>query len=374
MLKYYDLPVIDAHWHIKDEFSKDLKEILEAMRDIHTNNNLQACNILSVPSWDDSNILQNLICILYKALHNSDTFAFGGLDYHLPGLNKETFDFCGQCEKLMKMGFDGIKFIESKPIVRKTIGDIPYSAELYDGLFEYLEGKKIPILWHVADPEYFWNADLIPEWAVKVGMFYGSGQYPKKEEFYLEVEEILNKHPGLKIIFAHMYFFSADLERADRFLSKWPNISFDITPGVDTYEDFYNRTSDWRDFFIKYQDRIVFGTDSGWDSDQSLSVMVEFSKQKSDWIRKFLESSEEFDMFDIRTRGIGLQRDVLEKIYCTNFIRFAGVNSKKVDVPKIVSYCKYIKGLIEDSTQINFKKELLERIKFIEDELPNINH
>jgi len=363
-----------------DQLSKDIKTVMDTIRSIHISSGLKAINLLSIPCINEyePQILQNLICIAYKAIYNTDTYAFGGLDYYLPGLSCETYDFRGQGERLIELGFDGIKFIESKPYVRKAIGDIPFTSEIYEGLFTYLEERSIPILWHAADPGYFWDADLVPHWAVERGMFYGTGEYMSKEAYYKEVEDVLSKHPGLNIIFAHFFFLSADMERADRFLDKWPNICFDVTPGVDMYEDFYTRSSDWRDFFIRHQDRIIFGTDTGYDieNDPPAPAMVQFGKKKSNWVRRFLEDDESFTMFDslnIMTRGIGLEEEALEKIYHANFMRFAGSVPIKVSIPGVMNYLYYIKNKIEGSRQIAGKNELLGRISSIEDELRDIN-
>ena len=43
-----------------------------------------------------------------------------------------------------------------------------------------------------------------------------------KEELYAEVDEVLRRHPNLRVIFAHFYFLSADLPRAARFFDAHP--------------------------------------------------------------------------------------------------------------------------------------------------------
>lgn len=58
MSDYIDLPVIDAHMHIMDDFSKDPRSIMETIRDMHERNHLKACNLLSIPSIDDQQIPQ----------------------------------------------------------------------------------------------------------------------------------------------------------------------------------------------------------------------------------------------------------------------------------------------------------------------------
>ena len=67
------------------------------------------------------------------------------------------------------------------------------------------------------------------------GWFWGDGNFPTTQELYSQIDDILNRHPRLKVVFAHFYFMSADVEGSRVFLDRWPNVSFDITPGVETY-------------------------------------------------------------------------------------------------------------------------------------------
>ena len=55
---------------------------------------------------------------------------------------------------------------------------------------------------------------------------------------YAEVDHVLERHPGLRAIFAHFYFLSADLKRAGRFLDEHPNVCLDLTPGSEMYDNF----------------------------------------------------------------------------------------------------------------------------------------
>ena len=158
-------------------------------------------------------------------------------------------------------------------------------------------------------------------------------------------------------------------------MSKWPRIRFDVTPGVEMYENFASRSDEWKDFFNKYQDQIVFGTDCGVDieGEPSAAAMVEFARQKTNWVRKFLEGREAFEMFRIKTRGIGLARNVLEKIYATNFIKLASAKPKVVDIPAAIDFCNDRKAAFGNSALTDHKEKLLGRIRSIEKEMVSCN-
>ena len=128
--------------------------------------------------------------------------------------------------------------------------------------YTHLDVYKRQLLAHVADPEECWDKDLIPDWAFAAGYFYGDGTYVEKETLYTEVEDVLTRFPGLRIILAHCFFMSADLERLDALMQRHPNVCLDIVSGTEMYWNFGRRPDDWRAFFLKYQDRIIYGTDN----------------------------------------------------------------------------------------------------------------
>ncbi len=166
----------------------------------------------------------------------------------------------GRCAALKAQGFDGLKLIEGKPQVRKLL-PLPLDGPEYAGLWAALESEQFPVVFHVADPDEFWDAERCPDWARSGGWDYSDGSYPSKEDLYTEVDHILARHPNLKITFAHFYFLSTDLARAARFLDAHPGVCFDLAPHIGMYHDFSRDPQAARDFFLRYSDRILYGTD-----------------------------------------------------------------------------------------------------------------
>ena len=179
----------------------------------------------------------NLLGLLAKALRPATTFVFGGLDYTEPGARAGAVDFAAQAEGLMELGCDGMKMIEGKPNVRRDTG-LALDAPVYDGYYRYLEQNSIPVLFHVADPEEFWDERTAPKFAVENKWVWADPSYPTKEQLYRESQAVLVKFPRRKVIFAHFYFLSADLARASALLDRWPNVCIDITPGSEMYYGF----------------------------------------------------------------------------------------------------------------------------------------
>ncbi|MCJ7552199.1 MAG: amidohydrolase family protein, partial [Anaerolineae bacterium] len=293
---------------------------------------------------------QNPALMAFKARHPDITYLSGGLDYtQVVAEDWSTVDPAAmseslgrQIETLKAIGFDGLKLIESKPTARKQI-PIPLDAPHYEAMWAALESLAMPVLWHVADPEEFWDEDLAPSWAKEHGWFYGDGTFPTKEALYHEVDNVLARHPGLKVIFAHFYFLSADLERAGRFFDAHPNVCFDLTPGNEMISNFTRNYEAARDFFVRYQDQLVYGTDIATRGlaredgmDQALGTA---------WaVRMYLETEGVFEPPEALAhwrepdlagfRGFALGRDVLEKIYRKNFGRLYGAKPAALNLER----------------------------------------
>lgn len=365
-----NIRLIDDHIHIKDESGLCLLDLIEAMKEICRESDMRAFTILSIPSWDEEHILQNPLSILLKAVYSDKTYFFGGLDYYLYPNKPQGCNFDKQLIKLIDIGADGLKLIETKPTVRKNIGNIPYTDSSYNRLFEILEEKQMPILWHVGDPETFWDPEKAPSWAYTNGWFYGDSTFPLKDDLYSETESILKRYPKLSITFAHMFFLSADLERADNFLDTYKNVRFDLTPGSEMYGNFALRRDDWRNFFIKHQDQILFGTDGGWSTGEGIKVKIGHAKSTASNVRRFLETADDFEMCGFKVKGVDLPNDVLNKILCYNFIRVVGEKPKPLSIPIACDYCDEIMSILKSSEcKISCKVELSDRLSLIKEML-----
>jgi len=107
-----------------------------------------------------------------------------------------------------------------------------------------------------------------------------------------------------------------------------------------------------REFFLKYQDRIVYGTDIGAKALLSApgeGIEMDESRARVHLVRTFLEKDGPFQLppggfafGDTETplRGIGLPRPVLEKVYFKNFERLAGSRPRALDPAAIAAECE----------------------------------
>lgn len=314
----YDGRIVDTHVHLASVTAIDgFRRIMKSC----------AVDALGVACIQRDKPHINPTAFLMKARYPESTFVFGGLDYDPPGREENGMDFAGQAQRLVSLGADGMKMIEGKPNVRKATC-LALDDPLYIPYYAFLEQNGVPVLFHVADPEEFWSEDAAPAFAKRNGWVYTDGTFPPKEQLYEESVRVLRAFPSLKVVFAHFRFLSADLERAASFLDSWPNVCFDLTPGSEMYYNFSKRAADWREFFVHYRDRILFGTDNTAHTDE----LERWGVDNIGRIRAFLETDTAFS-----GAGLALPADVLERIYHTNFERVFGANPKPLDVAGLVA-------------------------------------
>ena len=120
----------------------------------------------------------------------------------------------------------------------------------------------MPILWHVNDPEEFWDASRINPYAKSEGWFYGP-ETINNEEQYRQVFAVLACHPGLRLQLAHLFFFSAQLPRLSALLRRYPEVRVDLTPGIELYTNLAGDIPAARAFFEEFGTRILYGSDIG---------------------------------------------------------------------------------------------------------------
>lgn len=277
-------------------------------------------------------------------------------------------------ENMRRCGCDGLKIIEGKPSMRKFMAAIPdFDLPCWEPLWEYAEKTRLPVLWHLNDPESCWGDPEKAPRHIRMGNELYDDSFPNNEDQYAQMENILKRHPNIRFIFAHLYFMSAQLPRLATLLDTYPNVMVDVTPGLEIYVNLSRNTEEARAFFEKYQDRIFYGTDIGsrcvladgkrpLDEGECLAriEMIDGLLRGSD--RQLLQEDGRYLIHtdDFILQGLDLSETVLNKIYARNFLRYVGPPAK-VCPRRILKECRRIllmlkimsfidKGMTPDTT------------------------
>jgi predicted TIM-barrel fold metal-dependent hydrolase len=155
------------------------------------------------------------------------------------------------------------------------------------------------------------------------GNYYQTG-HPTPDVIEKARENMHRKHPRTRFVNAHMAMLYYDMDKVAALLDTYPNADVELSA---TVQDLGRAPRMIREFFLKYQDRILFGSDGN-----PGRGIEEF------WIPhwRFLETFDEH--FDHpaqlrsatgaplhgrwRISGIGLPDEVLRKVYYTNALRY----------------------------------------------------
>ena len=170
------------------------------------------------------------------------------------------------------------------------------------------------------------------------------------------MEAILERHPNIKFIFAHLYFMSAHLPRLADLLDKYPNVMVDITPGLEIYVNLSKNTEEAKEFFEKYQDRIMYGTDIGarcvlaenaegaLNEDECLARMDLIDGLFDANTHRIMREDGRYliNTDDFVQKGFSLSEEALNKIYWKNFQRYVAKTPAKVNPKLIKKECKRI--------------------------------
>lgn len=352
---------IDGHIHMHKWYDKENNiDFLHGLEEYREKCGLKYIALAPLPSGNSipvpRDVGNNIICAFYKML-NKNTFSYGGYiypSYPAREENMQGMDLATQYKELMEIGFDGIKMLEGKPNLYQLV-DAPLDSELFEDAFSEMEKNGTYILMHVRDPQCFWTEPT--EERIKKRWYYGDGSAPSFEALYEQIENLLKKHLRLNLCLAHFFFASENPETLSRLLDKYPNLTIDITPGGEMYIDFDKSPEYFREFFIKYQDRIIFGTD------MDFPVCMEAGIWLCDRQYRFLATDETLMSFDNHSlKGISLPCECLQKIFSDNLLSRLGKEPREINRVALKKYIEKYKHLIID-------KELLAYIEKLSEEL-----
>ncbi|MEN6595566.1 MAG: hypothetical protein ABFC31_11550 [Clostridiaceae bacterium] len=340
---------IDGHVH----FARPIQ--FESLESILRQTGADAVCLLALPGTARLDPTPDVLC--YKLLHPETTYAFGCLDctvYERDPLHCGR-RFVRRAKQLLAMGCDGVKLLEGKPTMRRVFPIPDFDSPGWEPFWAYAEQTRLSILWHVNDPEQYWNPEAISDYAKSSGWGYGE-QDVNNEQQYRQVRAVLERHPKLSVTFAHLFFLSANLPRLAEWLDRFPSMRVDLTPGIELYENLSKNPEETRAFFIRFADRIQLGTDIGGRAvlGGSVTALDEAeSLRRVEIINAFLEGNgerliEADGRYLIRTkpfvlRGLGLGTELLEKICRNNFLAFAGESPHMVRVPALKRACRRLK-------------------------------
>ncbi|GGW21986.1 amidohydrolase family protein [Arenibacter certesii] len=198
-----------------------------------------------------------------------------------------------------------------------------------DAIFNHLVSKKIPLVGHLGEPKNCWlpleemttNNDRAYFEEHPQYHMYQHPELPSYEEQIAARDRMLEKHPDLVFIGAHMGSLEWSVDELAERLDKFPNMSIDLAARMG--QVFYQTAEDRekvRNFFIKYQDRVLYATDLTDDGKDDADELMQ--EMHDTWFRdwRFFVTDEVMtsNLVNEEFKGLKLPKQVVDKIYLHN--------------------------------------------------------
>jgi len=198
----------------------------------------------------------------------------------------------------------------------------------FDPIFNYLAKNNITLIGHNGEPKDCWLP--LDEMTVKGNKNYYSQhpeyhmflhpEYPSYEDQINARDNMLEKHPDLKFIGAHLGSLEWSLDELAKRLDKFPNMAVDLSRMANLQIHTKTNWQKTHDFFIKYQDRLLYGTDRTIESTKNPGAMIK--NVEDGWIRqwRFFATDDIFVESEVggELKGLKLPAEVIDKIYRKN--------------------------------------------------------
>jgi predicted TIM-barrel fold metal-dependent hydrolase len=306
-------PAVDFHGHPPRLTTKEtIEEVVAAMDRLNLGVMIQA-----QPSSGER-LVQQIEAV--KAAGYADRFVFfASLDLNNIGPGSGA-KIAAQLEADVKAGAVGVGEIMKGFGLSNTRADgsrLKMDDPELDVVWQTAARLGVPVFVHTGDPaEFFEPLDYANERWLEMALFENRrfndrSRYPAFDDLMAERNRMIEKHPRTTWVLAHMGWHTQDLARLGKIFDANPNVHAEL--GAVLY-DLGRQPRFAREFFIKYQDRILFGKDS-------------FEPDEYPYYWRVFETADEY--FDYyrdyhafwKMYGMSLPDDVLKKVYYKNAVR-----------------------------------------------------
>jgi len=218
----------------------------------------------------------------------------------------------------------------------------------FDPILNYLAENHIPLIGHLGEHKNSWlplekmtvNGNRDYARAHPEEHMYLHPERPSYEDYINARDRMLEKHPDLIFIGAHLGSLEWSVDELAKRLDKYPNMAVDMAERISHLQ--YQALTDWQkvhDFFIKYQDRLIYGTDlrsSAMDIvNKGITDPAGIKRHSHEvWLRhwRFFTTDEKMIVPKVEGefRGLKLPKEVIDKIYRKNAEKwFPGIKNLK---------------------------------------------
>ena len=306
-LKRSKYPFVDVHNHQFDMPLKNLNNLVAEM------DSLNMGFMINLSGFRGLYLKKSLKNIKENAPNRFGLF----LNIDFEAIDESNFEATQTAliDSAVNSGVMGLKVYKSLGLtdIDSEGNRIPINDPRLAPIWDTCGKNKIPVLIHSGEPSSFWHPknkfnERWLELRQKPNRFRDPDTNPSFEEVLAEQHEVFKKHPNTIFINAHLGWMGNDLDRLENHLDTFPNVMTEIGAVL---AELGRQPKRARSFFIKYQDRILFGKDSYKVSEYYTYFRVlETDDEYFDYYRK---RHAHWKMY-----GLALPDTVLQKLYYKN--------------------------------------------------------
>jgi predicted TIM-barrel fold metal-dependent hydrolase len=318
---------IDAHVHVyKDDpaFAALLKRLRLGVLNVCVIDNREA-------DYKDVEPQRSRVLSVFRSTGNTAAFCttFSPYDFEDPGFSRRVIR---QLDQDFAAGAVAVKIYKTIGMQIRTHAGTFLMADdpVFDPIYRHIAAQQRTVLAHLAEPSSCWEPPnpASPDYGYyqKYPAEYAwlHPEYPSKAAILAARDRVLAGHPQLRLVGAHLGSMETDVQEIALRLDRYPNFAVDTAARVH-YLMLQPRDK-VRAFLIKYQDRILYGTDREFlptdDTEKTLRKWTDTFDR--DW--KYFATDQMVPYNGRNIRGLRLPRAVLRKLYRENALRwFPGI-------------------------------------------------
>jgi predicted TIM-barrel fold metal-dependent hydrolase len=205
---------------------------------------------------------------------------------------------------------------------------------VFKPIYEDIAAHNRTVIAHLAEPTSSWQAPNPSSLDYEYykghpGEYaYTHPEWPTKEAILAARDRLLEENPKLRVVGAHLGSMELDVDEIAKRFDRYPNFAVDTAARVPYL--MLQPRGKVRDFLIKYQDRVLYGTDfemmPNTDVKKGLAMLENIYAQ--DW--KYFATDETFEYKGRKVTGLKLPASVLRKLYHDNAVQwFPGILAKQ---------------------------------------------
>jgi len=303
-------PFIDVHNHQFDMPEKDLGILIKDMDRL----NMQ---VLVNLSGESGNRIRKSVANI-KEHYPKRFIVFANVDFDKVGEPGWGERAAKQLEEDVKNGANGLKVYKNLgfSVVDVNSKRVTVDDPRLDAVWEKAGELKIPVIIHTADPKSFWdpvdaNNERWLELTTHPNRKKDNNNPAPWDTLIAEQHRMFRNHPKTTFIAAHFGWYPNNLQKLGQLLDEMPNVVVEFGAVI---AELGRQPRAAKQFFTKYQDRILFGKDS-WVPDEYATYF------------RVLETEDEYFPYHKKYHafwamyGMGLPDDILKKVYYKNALR-----------------------------------------------------